>query len=66
MCDICKILFIYWDAILGEALEAFYDKFTAQAARLELGHLDEKSVSDLFISMRNVRLHNTFFLNAST
>ena len=60
-------ILINWMQILGEAVEALYNALTAQAARLDLGNLDEKMVSDLFISrMGNVILYNTFFLNANT
>ena len=44
----------------GESLEAFHAALTAQAARAELGTLEDELVRDLFISkMKNVALQDT-------
>ena len=44
----------------GESLEAFHAALTAQAARAELGTLEDELVRDLFISkMKNVVLQDT-------
>ena len=45
---------------IGESLEAFHAALTAQAARAELGTLEDELVRDLFISkMKNVVLQDT-------
>ena len=44
----------------GETLEAFHAALTAQAAKAELGTLEDEPVRDLFISkMKNVALQDT-------
>ena len=44
----------------GESLEAFHTALTAQAARSELGTLENEIVRDLFISkMKNITLQDT-------
>ena len=45
---------------IGESLGAFHTALTAQAARAELGTLEDELVRDLFISkMKNVVLQDT-------
>ena len=50
----------------GEALEAFHAALTAQAAKAELGTLEDELVRDLFISkMKNVVLQDTLTFETS-
>ena len=52
---------------MGESLELFHAALTAQAAKAELGTLEDKILRDLFISkMKNTVLQNKITLEIFT